>query len=765
MPQGIAEQESKSQKVLGKALDRGTISRRIKRRDAVDSSWKFTVTAGGIGIIFAVMLIMFFLVYVVFPLFFSAKVEQKSEFTIPGDLYSETLFYDLDEYKETAIRVDRAGVVTSFDLSTGAVLAKTSLILSGETIVSQTQITDSERLMAFGLSGGGVLVAKFAYKVSYPNDKRKIEVEVSYPFGEDALEMSAGIIDEIAVRSSDSELVIAVKTDGESSVKLRKYDKEESMFSDSVTLEESGETSIPYSNDLMALMLGKSMRNLYLVQKSGETQYYDIADFDNIKLRQTVSLTNAVNKEQISSIRFLLGGFSLMVGTDQGRILQWFPVRGEDNLFRLQKIRDFELDDSVKVTDINIEYARKGFFTLDNKQVLNIFHSTSERHLASIDLPSKGRFVEVSPRADGVLIELDNGKIVVFDVHNEHPDVSFYSLWGKVWYEGYSEAGYVWQSSSASSDYEPKFSMVPLTFGTIKAAFYAMLFAVPIAVLAALYTAFFMDKKSRAVIKPAIELIEALPTVILGFLAGLWLAPYMEANLSGFFALMFVVPIGILLVGYGFSRLPERVRLMVPVGSRALFMIPIIMFLGWLALSLDDALQVLFFDGDMRHWLTVSAGIDFDQRNALVIGFAMGFALIPTIFSVSEDAIYNVPSYLVNGSLALGASGWQTIVGVVLPTASPGIFSAIMLGFGRGVGETMIVLMASGNTPLMDVNIFEGLRTLSANLAVEMAETELYSTHYRVLFLSGLLLFIFTFIFNTLAEIVRERMRKKYGSL
>ena len=118
-----------------------------------------------------------------------------------------------------------------------------------------------------------------------------------------------------------------------------------------------------------------------------------------------------------------------------------------------------------------------------------------------------------------------------------------------------------------------------------------------------------------------------------------------------------------------------------------------------------------------------------------------------------------------NGSLALGASTWQTMVGVVLPTASPGIFSAIMLGFGRGIGETMIVLMASGNTPLMEVNIFEGMRTLSANLAVEMAETAMYSTHYRVLFLSGLVLFIFTFIFNTLAEVVRERMRRRYGSL
>ena len=757
--------QSKSQKILNKALSGASIQRRIKRRDRVDAGWAGVVSIGGISVIFAVLLIMFFLVFVVLPLFTSAKVELRSEFSVPGDSTSTTLFYNLDEYKEIAIRVDDKGVVTAFNLTTGAVAVEKYLNLAGASIVSQTQLNDREKLMAFGLSSGGVLVVKFAYKISYPNDQRKISVEITYPYGEKVIGLTSGSIEHIAVRSSESEAVFVTKVQGEDEVVIKKFDKAESLFSDGITLEQAGESRVNYSGELKALLLDESMRNLYLIQSSGETQYYDIADLDSLKLRQTVSLTNILQKEKVTTVRFLLGNFSLMVGTDQGRILQWFPVRGENNLFRLQKIREFELADEQQITNLNVEHARKGFVTLDSQAKLNIFHSTAERHLATIDLAAKGVAFELAPGANGLLVEQDNGKVVVFDVENEHPDVSFSSLWGKVWYEGYSEPGYVWQSSSASSDYEPKFSMMPLTFGTIKAALYSMLFAVPIAVLAALYTAFFMERKSRAVIKPAIELIEALPTVILGFLAGLWLAPYMEAHLSGFFALMFVIPIGILLVGYGFSRLPEHVRLIVPVGSRSLFMIPVILLLGWLALSLDNPLQDIFFDGDLRQWLTVSAGIDFDQRNALVIGFAMGFALIPTIFSVSEDAIYNVPSYLVNGSLALGASGWQTIVGVVLPTASPGIFSAIMLGFGRGVGETMIVLMASGNTPLMDVNIFEGLRTLSANLAVEMAETEVYSSHYRVLFLSGLLLFAFTFIFNTLAEIVRERMRKKYGSL
>jgi ABC-type uncharacterized transport system, permease component len=143
----------------------------------------------------------------------------------------------------------------------------------------------------------------------------------------------------------------------------------------------------------------------------------------------------------------------------------------------------------------------------------------------------------------------------------------------------------------------------------------------------------------------------------------------------------------------------------------------------------------------------------------------MGFAVVPTIFSIAEDAIFSVPPHLKQGALALGATHWQTLMRVVLLTASPGIFSAVMMGLGRAVGETMIVLMATGNTPIMDWNLLEGLRTLSANIAVEMPESEVGSSHYRVLFLTAFILFVFTFVFNTLAELVRQRLRDKYSHL
>jgi phosphate transport system permease protein len=148
-----------------------------------------------------------------------------------------------------------------------------------------------------------------------------------------------------------------------------------------------------------------------------------------------------------------------------------------------------------------------------------------------------------------------------------------------------------------------------------------------------------------------------------------------------------------------------------------------------------------------------------------VVGLAMGFAVITIIFTISDDAFTSVPQSLTAASLALGASRWQTVVKVVLPTASAGIFSAVMVGFGRAVGETMIVLMATGNTPIMDWSPFNGFRTLSANIAVEIPEAPAGGTLYRTLFLAGLLLFALTFAVNTVAEVVRQNLRRKYANL
>jgi phosphate transport system permease protein len=257
----------------------------------------------------------------------------------------------------------------------------------------------------------------------------------------------------------------------------------------------------------------------------------------------------------------------------------------------------------------------------------------------------------------------------------------------------------------------------------------------------------------------------ALPTVILGFLAGLWFAPLVEAYLPAMFLMFVVIPLTILLMAWSWSRLPEQLRLLVPAGWEAVLLIPVIIVATGLVFWASKPLELWLFDGNLPLWLTQEWGLTYDQRNSFVVGIAIGFAVIPTVFSISEDAIFGVPKHLTTGSLALGATPWQTMARVILLTASPGIFSAVMIGMGRAVGETMIVVMATGNTAIMDLNIFQGFRALSANIAVEMPESEVGSTHYRVLFLAGLVLFMATFAFNTVAEVVRQRLRVKYSSL
>jgi phosphate transport system permease protein len=185
----------------------------------------------------------------------------------------------------------------------------------------------------------------------------------------------------------------------------------------------------------------------------------------------------------------------------------------------------------------------------------------------------------------------------------------------------------------------------------------------------------------------------------------------------------------------------------------------------WAALALGGLVEAWLLGGSYRSWLLSALGLTYDQRNSLVVGIAMGFAVIPIIFTIAEDALANVPQHLRAGSLALGATRWQTAVRIVLPTASPGIFSAVMIGFGRAVGETMIVLMATGNTPVMDWSIFNGFRALSANIAVELPEAPEGGTLFRVLFLAAFLLFCMTFVVNTAAEVIRLKLRRRYRYL
>jgi phosphate transport system permease protein len=447
-----------------------------------------------------------------------------------------------------------------------------------------------------------------------------------------------------------------------------------------------------------------------------------------------------------------------------------------------------------------------------------------------MSLPTAGAVAAVciAPKEDGVLA-LGGEHLYAWDLALGHPEFNLRAILRAIQYESTARPEHVWQSTSGTDDFEPKFGLWPLVFGTLKATLYCLLFGVPIALLAALYTSEFVHPSARARIKPTIELMASLPSVVLGFLAALVFAPFVEQWLTTILAAVLTVPLVLLVGAQVWQAAPttrrsvlERLRLPAVMLAIALALL--------LATVLGPGLDHWLFAGDLKAWLAETglpadqrssafggwflvalpgtglgaallgarlrggcwrraplvaaaavapalllaglctlAGFDlrgsvvgiYDQRNSLVVGFVMGFAVIPIIYTIAEDALTAVPEHLRAASLGAGATPWQTAVRIILPTAMSGIFSAVMVGLGRAVGETMIVLMAAGNTPVLELNVFNGFRTLSANIATELPEAVRDSTHYRVLYLAAFTLFLLTFALNTVAEVVRMRFRRR----
>lgn len=245
---------------------------------------------------------------------------------------------------------------------------------------------------------------------------------------------------------------------------------------------------------------------------------------------------------------------------------------------------------------------------------------------------------------------------------------------------GYDKPEYIWQPVSQIH----KYNIVPLIIGSLKATLVALLFAVPLSIAAAIYVSQLANPRAREWLKPGIELLSGIPSVVMGFFALIVLASFFQR-----------------VFGYD-SRL-----------------------------------------------------------NAFVAGIALGLAVIPVVFSIAEDALTSVPRSYTEAALALGSTRWQVAWQIVLPAALPGVFAATVLGFGRAIGETMIVLMASGNATIVSWSLFDSTRTMTATIAAELAETVVGGHHYRMLFMIGALLFVAAFFSNLAGDVVIHRLKGK----
>ncbi len=723
-----------------------SFGRLSRRRHWINRITETVVGIGGGAVIAAITLIFAYLMWVVAPIFAGADIQPGKQIQA---VKRPTALVDISENGEVVSRFSSNGIVEFYDQSSGRPVAAFDLGLQIRSIKRTYPLVD---LYAAVDDANNLQFLRAQHVVNFVENQRQLASSIDFPFGRQGI--AIGDAQAFDTHLFDTELLIA--SGSGSQVLLRKFRDVELGFD----LTPPQQVTLNAGFLISSLHIGPRNQWVYVIGANGEIEIYGIGSLNQPTRMYAGRLLQP--DQTLTAVAPLLGRYSLVVATADGNITQ-YGIYTDSLGTRLDAIRQFKLD--IPVRRFVTEPRRKGFMAIDDAGSVHLMYPTSGRQLASFpaNLPENVP-VAISPRSNALVSAPNNSLVSLLTLHNEHPEISFSALWSEVWYEGYNEPIYSWQSSSADNDFEPKFSLTPLAFGTLKAAFYALLFAVPIAIMGAIYTAYFMAPGMRSWVKPGIEIMAALPTVILGFIGGLWLAPIVEDNLSSVLSIFVVLPVGLFLLAILWSLLPDQLTRRFD-GWYGMIVVPLIILTVYAAFVSGPWFEEAFFLGDSRAWFRTVLGLDYDQRNALIVGLIMGLAVIPTIFSIAEDAVYAVPTHLVRGSLALGATEWQTLVKVVLLTASPGIFSAVMIGMGRAVGETMIVLMATGNTPLMEWNIFEGMRTFAANIAVELPESELDSTHYRILFLAALVLFAFTFVLNTVAEVVRQRLRARYGSL
>lgn len=485
---------------------------------------------------------------------------------------------------------------------------------------------------------------------------------------------------------------------------------------------------------------------LLLLRRSGDFHLYSLAQTP----KSPVPVTGQI--DAFSGVAKMPGSRSFL-GWQRREISQWhWLFSREQRTPEIDNLRRRTFAASITKVAVAPAGRRVAIITSDNK--LQIWQPTSDEIIAETVLskPVQALHWSDAERLDATV----DGHRQVWTIEDSTGAVTLKTLLTPIAYEGYSRPEHRWLPVSSSGG-EQKFGLMPLLWGTMKAAIIALFFAVPVGIGAAIFVGFFLSPRSRNRLKPLLELLASFPSVVLGALTALLAAPYFIDWLAGLVGIAVSIPTGVLLgsvIWRGMTVSPAKRHIL---SWLPILLMPAVLGLAFLGFWLGQTLGTALPGGSFAHWLEVEHGIGVVHRNSMLVGIAMAIAIVPTVFSLAEDAIHSVPPTLAAGSLALGATHWQGYRDVVLPVAAPGIIAACMIGLGRAVGETMIVLLVSANTPLMEVNLLEGFRSVSATLALELSEAPYESVHYRVLFAAGLALFLLTFALNSLAELVRLR--------
>ncbi len=707
------------------------------------------ITIGGITIILAVLGIFVFIVKEAVPLLLPAKITPATGSDV-GAGGGRPLAVGEGEHREAGWVASSNGFVRLIDFANSRVIEDVPLENLNAASVTCGARAAIAQVAAFGTNDGRVLVAGIGFEEPFVNGVRAPEVVSVAWQKEFTLPCGGRPLARVAVAATEDAVTVAGIGDGFVGVAMRR--------STAVRAKSADLSALVAGKTITAATLDESARNLILGDAEGSVYRIELEGAEG----RLVEHADA-GEEGITALAFALGSETLLVGDARGRVSGWQGIRsGESGDRTLSRVREFPAM-AAPITAFAPSARNKSFLVVDRSGDVRLDHTTTERTLATLDPVPAVAAIAAAPRANGSLVVDESGGIHREGIRAPHPETTMRALFLPVLYEGYDRPEFVWQSSGGTDDAEPKLSLIPLIFGSLKGVLYAILFSAPLAILAALYTSQFASARVRAIVKPTVELLGAMPSVVVGFLASLWLIPMVDKHLTGA-ALMFVsIPLFVFVAFALLRLLPVTTRRRLSQGRELPYLLPFLLGGGVAALLLAPPVESALFHGSLREFLTESLGFAYDPRNAIIVGVALGVAVIPIVFTVSEDALSNVPLALRAASSALGASRWQTAIRLVLPAASPGVFAALMLGFGRAIGETMIVVMATGNTPILDLSPFNGMRTISACIATEIPEAEVGGSLYRVLFLAGTLLFVFAFLCNTAAEVIGARLRRRYA--
>ena len=726
---------------------------------------------GGVGVVLAVFGMLAFLIFQVFPLFTGANVTAVGSLSVPANAVA----FGEDEYGDFPYVVLADGKVVFQRAADGAKAHEWAPSL-GALQVTAVRSYPRAGLVFLGLSDGSVQELQVAYRSTFDAaGKRAIEPVVTALAPVAIGKPGVPCLEVWNAKGSQSRLMVVRQADaGKPLLTAVRLTERKGLGGKARVTVSPPFVVAADAASIEKVLLPSTAESLIVVGKSGEVRTYADDGAAFTFLQSFVPFKDAKDPA-VASAGLIFGNVSVVFVGRSGEQQVWsmYPQVQPDgkSLRRWGKIHDGEA----------LAGAGEGVYAAEGNKCylavaggkLQIRNMTTGSLRWEGDAPSGSiRQLAFAGNYDRFTALSADGKLHRWSIVDHHPESSWGAFFGKIWYEGASGPAYTWQSSAGSDEFEAKYSLVPLFYGTVKGTFYALLFALPIALTAAIYVSQFLRPEYRQVVKPVMEIMASLPSVVLGFLAGLWLAPLVDPRLISLFCAVGILAPAALFAGFLWSALPQPIRRQVKPGMEFLWLLPFLALCAFAAWKSGPAVEAAFFTvkdtasglpiADFREWWRQTTGATYDSRNSLVVGFVMGFAVIPIVFTIAEDALSNVPNSLVSGSLALGASRWQTVWSVVVPTGISGIVSGIMIGFGRAIGETMIVVMATGNTAVMESNPFSGMRTLSANIAVELPEAAAGHTHYRALFLGACCLFLLTFVINTLAEVLRQRLRERY---